>query len=102
MLSQELVDDRCDKTVGGGLGAADRQFADRRVLEELQLLHALLEFVEHGGPTPQQGITVERGLDALRVAIEQPQAEGVLEIGDRLRDRGLGHCELDRGLSHAA
>jgi len=26
----------------------------------------------------------------------------VLEIGDRLRDRGLGHCELDCGLSHAA
>src|SRR5262249_9277845 len=74
----------------------------RRIGEELDVLHALAQLVEHGDASPDDGLAVLRRRDAPGAAFEQPHAERMLEIGDRARDRRLRGAESLRRLSHAA
>ena len=78
------------------------QLACRRIGQELDILDALLEFVEHRDAAFEHRLRVDRRLDAARAAIEQADAEHVLEIRDRGRDRRLGHGELTCRLGHPA
>ena len=74
---------------GERLRAADPQLSRGRIGKKADLLYALLQLVEHGNPALQQGAPVHRGVDTLRMALEQADAERMFERSDRLRDRGL-------------
>src|SRR6202040_647453 len=49
-----------------------------------------------------QGAAVERRLDALRAAVEQPHAERLLEAGDRSRDDRARDRQAVGGPRHVA
>src|SRR5262249_47558439 len=84
------------------VGGADTDLARRRVGKELDVLHALAQVVEDGDAAFLQGETIERRRNAAPAAIDQPHAERVLQLGDRLRYGRLRDIEPARRLAHAA
>ena len=66
------------------------------------LLDALAKVVKHDDAPLEQRFAIQRRLDPQRCAIKQARGDGVFEIGNRLRHRGLRHREIGRGFSHAA
>jgi hypothetical protein len=61
-----------------------------------------LQRIENLNAAFEERIAVDRRFDAPGAAIEKPHAKRVLEIGDHLGNRGVGHAELSRRLGHAA
>jgi hypothetical protein len=61
------------------------QFSHGRVRQEGDLLYAPAQFVEHDGAAAQQSAAIGGRLGSLRGAVEQPNAEVALKLGDRLR-----------------
>src|SRR5215217_645853 len=66
----------------------------------LDLSNALLQFVEHAQASPQQRAAVKSGLDTLGGAVEQANAEHMLEIGDGLGNHRPRDRETIRRLRH--
>ena len=66
-----------------GSCATDPDFADRRIGQELDVLHRLAQVIEHGHAAIEQGAAVLRRLDAVTAAIEQPHADRVFKVRDR-------------------
>ena len=77
-----------DAALGARVGADDRLGFLRGAHREARLL----EEQGAGG----------REVHAARVALEQADADGLLELGDHLRERGLGDVELGRGAGYLA
>ena len=63
---------------------------------------ACLRFVEDRGALTLQSHAVRRGDDAAPAAVEQPDAERVLQFHDRFGNAGLRDAEVFRRLAHAA
>ena len=81
---RQPVDDGGNEMRGDGDRASDPQFSGGRIGQEIDVLHALLQLVEGDGGVIQQRARIDRGLDAARIAIEQPDAERGFYIGDGL------------------
>ena len=62
----------------------------------------LLQLVEDGDAGVAERLTVAGQLNAAPAAIEQPHAEGVLEIGNRLGDHRLRDREISSRAPHGA
>ncbi len=82
--------------------AAEAQLADARVGQKRDVLDALFQLVESREAAPLEGSAIGGGLYALRLAVEQPYTEGMLEIGNYLGNGWLGNSELLRRLGHAS
>ena len=83
IFSVEPVEHRREHAHHDGVVRADPDFADRRIGQELDVLHRLAQVIEHGHSAIEQGATVLRRLDALAAAIEQSRADRVFEVRDR-------------------
>src|SRR5262249_34852625 len=68
--------------------------------QELDLLHALSEFVEDRNAALEQGAAVERRRNALRAAVEQRHTQYVFEFCDRLRHNRTRDREMFGRLRH--
>ena len=85
MAPCEAIDHRGDETRRQKMMAANSHIAGCGIGEELDVLHARPQFVEHHGATVEQCRPVDRRLGAVAVALEQAYADRLLEVGDRLR-----------------
>ena len=59
------------------------ELADGRIGKVTDVLDALPELVEHRDAAAEQRAAIQRRLHAERAAVEQPDAERMLEIGNR-------------------
>ena len=84
------------------MAASDPHFPSSRVGEKLDVLHALAQLIEDGGPAIEQRATVLGRLDPLAVAVEQAHAERMLQFRDRSAKWWAGWCSGVRRLPHAA
>src|SRR6185437_8905635 len=66
------------------------------------VLDTLPQLIEGAHGTSLQGAPVRRRLDATGISFEQPHAEDMLDIRNRLRHRRLRDGEAVRCLAHAA
>jgi hypothetical protein len=48
-------------------------------------VYTLPEVIEHDGAALEQSLTVDRGLDPVRTAVEQAQPKRAFQIGNRFR-----------------
>src|SRR5262249_48644561 len=71
--------------------AADPYFSSGRVGQEFDVPDALLQLVENRDAAFKEHVTVDRWLDASRAAVEKPYSKRVFEIGDHLRNGGMGN-----------
>src|SRR5262249_5186023 len=99
---RQTADHAGDKSLGDGDRGPDCQIASRWVSKEPNILDTLLELVEHDGSAPQKRTAKRCWLDTLGTAIEKPNAERVLEVGNRPRNGRLGSRKKLRSLAHAA
>src|SRR5215831_6505085 len=83
-------------------GTSDPYFSHQRICEKFDVPHALLQFIEYRDAALEQRVAVDRWLDAEWAAVEQSDAESVLQIGDHFRYGRLGDAQLLRRLAHAA
>src|SRR5262249_23921717 len=90
----QWVEDGGNKARSNDDSSYQRSPARRGVGEELYLLHALPQLVERHETTVEKCAPIECGLDTLRAAIEESDAERVFHIGNRLGYGGLRHGEL--------
>ena len=79
----EPLEHRRQQAYDHGIVRADPDLADRRIGQELDVLHRLAQVIEHGHAAVEQSATVLRRFGALTAAIEQPHADRVLEVRDR-------------------
>src|SRR5207244_3582862 len=84
------------------IGTAEPHFALGWISKELDVANALLEFVECCDPTVEQCATIDRRLDSPGAAVEETNAECLLQAGDDFRDGRLSNAKFAGGLSHAA
>jgi hypothetical protein len=101
MLSEPPVC-RCDQPGNDEFVACDADFTDRRIGQELDAFHALMQFIEHGCTAAEQCAAVLSRLDASATAIEQTDAERMLQFGYRPRNGGLRCIEASRRPPHTA
>src|SRR5262245_30489750 len=87
---------------GNSFRTADLDLAGRRIGQELDCFDGLLQVVERRHAALEQGLTIEGWLDAFCAPIEETHADGVLKIGDDLRDNGLGYAKFGGRFGHAA
>src|SRR5262249_48826764 len=99
---REPIDDGRDEACSERIGAADPRLAGRRVAEILNILDALPELFEGDDAAVHERAPIGRGLDPLRKAIEQRDADRVLEVRNCLRDDLHRNSELMGRLAHAA
>jgi hypothetical protein len=83
-------------------GTTNPDFARLRVGQEIDVVDSLPELVEGGASAPEQSLAVDRGLDPARAAIEQADAEHLLQSGDDVGHGRLRQPELARRPGHAA
>jgi hypothetical protein len=100
ILVAESFDDAGKERSYERLVTTDSHLSGGGVRQEVDLANTLPELVEGGGTAARQRAPVERGFDPLRTAVEEANAESVLEIGDRLRDGGLRYGETVRRARH--
>ena len=84
ILSRETIDHRGHKPRSHCLRTANAQLAGVRFGQEVELLDALTQLIEHGDAALQQCMAIDGGLNAVRTAIDQAQPHGVLDVGNRL------------------
>src|SRR5262249_50165535 len=99
--TREPIDHSRNETRSHRLGAPNADLSGRWVGQELDLFDPLPQVVERGDGPFEQSTAIQCGLDALGSAIEETDAERVLDVGDRLRYSRLRHRELRRCLPHA-
>jgi hypothetical protein len=98
----EALNNPHQKSSGNRFRATDAKLSGGWVRQELDLSHALSEFVEC-----RFGVFVQRGpehrkVDSPAAPIKQSRTKGMLQIGDHLRYRGLRDAELCGCFGHAA
>jgi branched-chain amino acid transport system substrate-binding protein len=80
--TEETVDDRGNRSSNLDLGKADTQISAVGVGQKFDLLEPLPHLVEDSDAAIEQRPAVASQFDALRVAVEQPHAERVLQVGN--------------------
>jgi hypothetical protein len=101
-LPSEPAECRRDQAGNDLFVACDPDFTGRRIGQELDALHALAQFIEHGCTASEQCAAVLSRLNALATAIEQTHTKRMLKFADRPRNGGLRCIEVPRCLAHAA
>src|SRR5437016_14373569 len=66
-------------------GTADPHLAAGWIGKKLDVPHALFQFIESCDPTLEEGATIDGRLDALGAAVEETNAECVLQAGNDFR-----------------
>src|SRR5581483_1945503 len=100
-LAEALEDGRQDAG-SNGFRAAHPHLARRRVGEPFDLPQSLLELIERRPAAAQKRLAVGGELDALRLTVEEPHSQRVLERGDYFRNGRLGDAEIRCRLRHAS
>src|SRR5215467_15587858 len=78
------MDDRPQECRQSGHRTSNSYLAAGWVGQELDVLHALPQLIEHCARTRQQGVSVRGELNAARPAVEKSRAQRMLEIGNHL------------------
>jgi hypothetical protein len=65
-------------------------------------LMPLFQFIKNHQTPPEQCVSVDRGSNAPRIAIEKAHAQCLLQLRNRLGHRWLRYPEMLRSLGHAA
>src|SRR4029077_9360307 len=78
----EPVNERGNEARGQKGGSSNPQSPRRRVREKRDVLHALAQVIEYGSTAIQQGAAILGRLDALAMAVEQANAERLLQFTD--------------------
>ena len=99
---REVLRDRGQHAGHRDLRAADAQFPGIGSGQEFELAQALPHLVEDGHAAFEQRLAIGGELDSLGAAVEQPDAQGMLQVGDGLGDDRVRDCEMRGGLRHAA
>jgi len=73
------------KPAASDSGHARPHLSYRRIVEVLDFLQPLMQFIERYTPALQQSLPVDRRFDASWSPIEEAYANDTLEIGDRVR-----------------
>ena len=102
ILPREPVDGRGNDARANHDRRPDPHFARRRIGEEFDVLHGLLELIEGIETAVEQRAPVNGRLDPALTSIKQADPERIFQVGDGLRYRGLRHRQLSGSLSHAA
>jgi hypothetical protein len=102
ILPGKPIDDRGSKAGGNDDGSPNPYFASLGVGEELDMFYSLPQLIEGNEAAIEKGAPINRGLYALRTAIQETDPERVFHVGNRLRYCRLRHRELSGCLSHAA
>ena len=89
ILPGKPVDDGRQETCHHGFRTADAQFTHCGISQRLQLVHAAAQIVAESNAALEQGVAVEGGLDADATALQQRNAERLLQGCDHLRDDRL-------------
>src|SRR5436190_859733 len=89
MLPQQPIDHDLDHSRCKRVRASDPEFSRRRIGKKVNLVDALVQFVEDGNAAFDEGAAILSWLDTLRASIEEPDAEVVFHVGDSLRNGGL-------------
>src|SRR5260370_32325783 len=74
IASRQSVDHGCDESGAPTDRRRDPDFPRRRVGEEFDVLHALLQFIEYRNAAPDERAAVRRRRDAARAAIKKTHA----------------------------
>jgi len=82
--------------------SAEPHFALGWISKELNVADTLFEFVECCDSTVEQCATIDRRLDSPGAAVEEANAECLLQAGNDFRDGGLSNAKFAGGLGHAA
>src|SRR5262249_1213907 len=102
ILPGKLIDDGRYQACGKDRIGSNPQLPYRRVGEELDVLHGLLQLIERDETAIEKRARIDRGFDALRAAIKETHSERMFHVGNRLRNGGLRYAELRSSLAHAA
>ena len=70
MFPVEPVEHRWEQPDHDGVVRADPDFTDRRIGQELDVLHSLAQVIEHGHSAIEQGAAVLRRFGAMTAAIK--------------------------------
>ncbi len=97
-----MLRDRRQHTGQDDLGTADGEFTRRRVGEELDPLEPPAHLVEYVDGRLEQCPSIRRGLNPLGAAVEQTDAQRLLQLGNRLGDNRMRDGEPGGCLRHAA
>ena len=97
-----MLRDRGQHTGQDDFGAADGEFARCGVGEELDALEPLAHLVEYVDGRIEQCPSIRRRLNALGATVEQADAEGLLQLGNRLGDNGMRDGKPGGRFRHAA
>ena len=84
MLPQEAVGDGWHEAGGHRFGTTNVQLPDRRIAQEFDLSDALPQFIENRNAALDQRLAVQGRLDSLGLSVEQPYAERLFQIRNRL------------------
>ena len=82
-------------------GASDPDLSRGRVCKKLYVLHAMAQLVEGGLAATEQDAPGLGKADTVRISLQQPHAENMLQLTDRPRDDRMRDGELARSLRHA-
>jgi hypothetical protein len=96
------IDDGGNEARGEMESAPDPHFSGLWVREKLDVLDALAQGIENSRSAVEQRATIPGRFNALAVAIEQANAERLLQFRDRSRNCGLRGIEPFGRLQHAA
>src|SRR5258706_16296620 len=99
---RQAIDHRGNKALGKNDGATKPHLAYRWIGEMLDLPDGLTQLIKGDSAAIEKSPRVDRWLDPVWRAIEQPRAERLLHVGDRFRNGRLRDRQPRRCLSHAA
>jgi hypothetical protein len=91
-----------DQSANDGLVGSNPNFANGRIGKKLDVLHRLAQVVEDRQSAVEQSSTVLGWFDALAVAFEQADTNGMFQFRDRPRNGGLPGVQERGCLGHAA
>ena len=96
------IDDGGNEARGEMKSASDPHFSGLGVGEKLDVFDALTQSIEDGRSAVEQRATIPGRLNPFAVAIEQANAERMLQFRDRSRNSGLNGVQPFGRLQHAA
>ena len=91
ILPGKPIDDRGSKAGGNDDGSPNPYFASLGVGEKLDMFYSLPQLIEGDEAAIEKGAPINRGLYALRTAIQETDPERVFHVGNRLRYCRLRH-----------
>jgi hypothetical protein len=102
ILPAEVFDSERERSTKYRCWTTNLQLASFGIRQKVDVLYSLSQFVERCSSAPEEGLAVDCGFHAPRIAIEQPYRKHVLETGDDVRNGRLSQSELCCCFGHAA